>query len=181
MEVKEQLKEDEKLLVQVFKLEKFFNKYKKEIIAVTLLIVGYFLANSIYDVYKEHQLTKYNEALNRVIKNPNDREALATLKEDKKLYDLYLLSQNEVPKNPSAPLKEIVAYKSAMKTGTISALEGYLLNPSYKILKDNVRLALVKLYLQNGNRKKAVEIANKITNPQLMPFVKYLLHYGIVK
>ena len=181
MEVKEQLREDEKLLVQVFKLEKVFNKYKKQIIVVVVLVVGYFLGNAMYDAYRDYQLTKVNEALNRVLKNPNDKEALATLKEDKKLYGLYLLSQNKIPKAPTPALEEVIAYKEAMQKGDIKSLESYLLNPKYKILKDNVRLALVKLYLQKGNRKRPKLYADEIENQNIKQFAVYLLHYGIVK
>ena len=180
-QIKEELKEDEKLLVQVFRLEKLFNKYKKQIIAISILIVGYFLGNAIYDAYKNYELTKANEALNRLLKNPNDKEALNILKEDKKLYNLYLFYEGKLSKSNIPPLNELTAYKKAMQKGDIKALESYLLNPDYKLLKDDVRLALVKLYLQKGERKKAEDFASKIQNPDLIPFVKYLLHYGVAK
>jgi len=69
-----------------------------------------------------------------------------------------------------------------MKKGSIEALEDYLNNPNYKILKNSVRVALIRLYLQNNNRPKALALEKEIPqNSQFKPIATYLIHYGIVK
>jgi len=181
MEVKEQLKQDEQLLVSVFKLEKFVKKYKKHLIAAAVILLVYVIGKVSYNYMKTQELIKTNNAFNTLLENPNDKKALEILKENKKLYQLYLLKKGEFSKISAPELKEFADYEIAMKKGDIKSLENYLLNPEYKVLKDSARVALIRAYLAKGDRKKAVEISNNIKNQKFAEFAKYLLHYGIVK
>ena len=178
----QELKQDEELLVKVFKLEKFLKKYKKPLIAfVVLLIVG-LIGYKTYNYIELQKVVKANNAFDRLLANPNDKEALKIVKEDKKLYQLYLLRKGEYDKITSADLKAIKAYELAMKKGTKEALEAYLLNPDYKILKNSVRFALMRIYLKENNRKRAKELLNEIdNNSKFKELGTYLIHYGIVK
>jgi len=181
-EVKEEIKKEEELLVKVFQLEKFIKKYKKPIIAITTVIVLGLIGLNVYNFYIEKKLITSNNALEEVLANPNDKKALDILKEDKKLYDLYLLQKGDYKDITTKELEEIKAYKLAMKKGSIKALEDYLNNPNYKILKNSVRVALIRLYLQNNNRPKALALEKEIPqNSQFKPLAIYLIHYGIVK
>jgi len=181
MEVKEQLKQDEQLLVSVFKLEKFVNKYKKHLIIAAVILLAYVIGKVSYNYIKTQELIKTNNAFNTLLENPNDTKALKILKENKNLYQLYLLKEGKFNEISSPKLKELAAYELAMQKGDIKSLENYLLNPEYKILKDSVRVALIRAYLEKGDRKKAVEISNNIKSQKFADFAKYLLHYGIVK
>jgi predicted negative regulator of RcsB-dependent stress response len=181
-EVKEEIKKDEELLVKIFKLEKFFKKYKKPIIAVVVLTIAILIGREAYIMYKDYKIKEANLALERVMQNPNDKEALKVLKENKKLYDLYLLQKGEYDKITTKALEEIKAYKLAMKKGDIASLEAYLNSPNYHILKNSVRVALIRLYLQKGDRQKAKLLAQEISpNSKYKEIATYLLHYGIVK
>jgi hypothetical protein len=181
-EVKEEIKKEEELLVKVFQLEKFIKKYKKPIIAITTVIVLGLIGLNVYNFYIEKKLISANNALEEVLANPNNKEALERLKADKKLYDLYLLQKGDYKDITTKELEEIKAYKLAMKKGSIKALEDYLNNPNYKILKNSVRVALIRLYLQNNNRPKALALEKEIPqNSQFKPLATYLIHYGIVK
>jgi len=180
-EVKQELKQDEELLVKVFKLERFVKKYKKVIIFIgvvlALLLIGYKVTNYI----SFQNMVKQNEAFNKLLQNPNDKEALNIVKENKNLYSLYLLQKGDYKNIDSNMISEIRAYKLAVNKGK-KALEDYLLNPNYKILKNAVRFSLMKIYLSEGNRKKAKELFNDIEqNSQYKKLGLYLLHYGIVK
>jgi hypothetical protein len=182
-EVKNEIKQDEELLLKVFQLEKFVRKYKTPIIVITAIIVFLVIAKSIYGYYENQKLTKANNALYEALHNPSDKKAVEILKSDRKLYDIYLLQKGEYSKIKSKELSQIKAYEIAMQKGDIKSLENYLNNPNNQILKDAVRLALIRLYLQKGNHKKAVEIANQI-NPADLNAKKIaiqLIHYGIVK
>jgi len=69
-----------------------------------------------------------------------------------------------------------------MQKGDIISLEEYLNNPNYHILKNGVRIALIRLYLQKGDRKKAIFYANQIPlTSKYKEIANYLIHYGIVK
>ena len=178
----EELKQDEELLVKVFKLEKFLKKYKKPLIVISVSLAVLFVGFKIYDYVQTQKLIKANNALDRLLQNPNDKEALEIVKKDKKLYNLYLLNQGKYDEVKSKELAAIRAYEIAMKKGTKEALESYLLNPEYKILKNSVRFALMRIYLEEKNRKKAKEIFDDIDpNSKFKQLGIYLLHYGIVK
>jgi hypothetical protein len=183
MEIKEQLKQDEQLLVQVFKLEKFIKKYRKHLIVAAVILIVYMIGKTTYDYIKTQELIKTNNAFDELLINPNDKKALEMVKENKKLYELYLLKEGKnLDKITTPELKEFAAYKMAMQKGDIASLESYLLNPQYKILKDAARVALIRAYLKKGNRKKALEVSREIDpNSKFADIAKYLLHYGIVK
>jgi len=182
MSIKEELKQDEELLVKVFQLEKFIKKYKKPLIAILAIAAAILIGTSVYSYYTTQQAIKANNALSELMQNPNNKEALEIVKANPKLYDLYKLQKGEIESISSKELEEIKAYEEAMKKGTIEALEGYLNNPNYKILKNPVRVALIRLYLQKGDRQKAINLANQINvNSKYKEIATYLIHYGIVK
>jgi predicted negative regulator of RcsB-dependent stress response len=180
MEIKEQLKEDEKLLVKVFQLEKFVKKYKYHLIALVVLIVSLIVGKSIYNYTHTQMLIKTNKAFEKLMQNPNDKAALNILKENKPLYNLYLLTQNKKVNDPK--LAAISAYKEALEKGDIKSLKNYLLNPNYDILKDSVRFNLMRLYLQKGDRKNALNLYKEISkDSDYYKLATFLIHYGIVK
>ncbi len=177
-----ELKQDEELMVKVFKLEKFVRKYKRHIILTAILLAAYLIGYNIYNYIKKQNLIKANNAFETLLQNPNDKKALEIVKKDKKLYNLYLFNKGEYSKVNSKELEALKAYEIAMQKGTKEALEGYLLNPSYKILKNPVRFTLIRIYLEENNRKKALEVFNNINpNSKFKTLGAYLLHYGIVK
>jgi len=185
VEIKEKLKQEEELLVKVFKLEKFIKKYKKPLIAVGVVVIALLLGSAIYNYVQTQKLISSNNAFDQLMQNPNDKQALEKVKSNKALYQLYLLQSDSVDqlKKITAPeLKAIAAYKIAMLKGDKKSLEEYLLNPSYKILKDPVRVALIRIYLKENDRKKAQELFAQISpNSEFYPIAKFLMHYGIVK
>ncbi len=182
MEIKEELKQDEELLVKVFKLEKFVRKYKKPLIAGAIIIILAVIGYKTYNYLQTQKLIKENNALDTLLINPNNKEALNIVKQNKKLYDLYLLKKGDYKDITSPELQAIKAYEIAMQKGDIKSLESYLLNPNYHILKNAIRIALIRDYLAKGNRKKAKEIYEDIdSNSKYKDLALYLLHYGIVK
>jgi len=185
VEIKEKLKQEEELLVKVFKLEKFVKKYKKPLSIAAVLIVVAFIGTSVYSYVQTQKLIASNNAFDTLMQNPNDKQALEKVKTNEKLYQLYLLQNGnaaDLSKINAPELKAIAAYKEAMLKGDEKSLENYLLNPEYKILKDPVRVALIRLYLKNSKREKAKEVFAQIDqNSEFYPIAKFLMHYGIVK
>ncbi|MRJ06818.1 MAG: hypothetical protein C6I01_04790 [Epsilonproteobacteria bacterium] len=184
MEIKEQLKQDEELIVKVFQLERFVRKHKVKLIALGVILAVGGLGYAIYSSLTEKRIEEANQLLVKAGES-NSPKIMEELKEkEKSLYDLQLLkSQNpeDWAKVTTPVLKEIAQYKIAVHKGTIEALESYLYNPDYHIMKDNVRFLLIKLYLEKGNRKKGLELYSNIQNPQIKKYAKFLLHYGIAK
>ena len=185
MEIKEKLKQEEELLVKVFKLEKFIKKYKKQIVVGVTIAALILVGNAVYGYIQTQKLISSNNAFDALMKNPADKTALEKVKSNENLYQVYLLQSNKIEdlqKITAPELKAVAAYKIAMLKGDKQALENYLLNPDYKILKDPVRAALIKIYLKEGNRKKAKELFAQINpNTEFFTISKFLLHYGITK
>ena len=185
MEIKEKLKQEEELLVKIFKLEKFIKKYKKQIIAAVAIVVLLLIGNALYSYIQTQKLITSNNAFDSLMQNPNDKKALQIVKRNENLYQLYLLQSNKIEdlqKITAPELKAIAAYKIAMLKGDKTSLENYLLNPDYKILKDPIRVALIKIYLKENNRKKAQELYEQLNpNSEFITIAKFLLHYGVAK
>jgi hypothetical protein len=187
-EVKE-FKEDESLMLKVFKLEKFFNKHKTRIIAIVVFIVVAFIGYKINNYFVEQNLIKTNEAYVKLLSNPNDKEALSTLKENQALYQLYILNSanGDIKKleslshalNPE--IASLAKYKIAMIKGDIKSIENYTLSTN-SLLKNPALYSLQRLYLQKGDIKKAKECYEKISKDSVYKeYSKALLHYGITK
>jgi len=179
-EVTEEIKKDEELLLRAFQLEKFVKKYKKLIISAIVLIFAAIVGNSLYKMYKLNELAKRNNALDRLLENPNDKEALEIVKKDKNLYSLYMLYKGEYSKITSKELKDFRDYKLSLSD--MKKLKEYVDNPNSYIFKDFARLVLMRYYLQNHNRKLAKVYKDEITpNSKLKEFSDFLYHYGVSK
>ena len=186
-QVKEEIKEEESLLLKVFQLEKFVKKYKKPLIAGLVILVIAIIGIQINNYMKTQNLIKTNEAYNKLLQNPNDKKALSILKDNKALFRLYLLktSNNDIKKlqvvaQGNGIIANIAKYQIAVLKGNIQDIENYTLSLD-DVYKDLALLNLERLYLQKNNHKKAKEIANQIKDPDIAQFAMGLLHYGIIK
>jgi predicted negative regulator of RcsB-dependent stress response len=187
-EVKE-LKEDEGLMLKVFKLEKFFNKNKKKIISLFVILFLILVAYKINNYITEQNLIKTNNAYVKLLENPNDKESLAILKDNKPLYELYIFNtaKNDIKiletlKSASnEEISSIANYKLAMLKGDIKSVENYTLSTN-SLLKNAALYTLQRLYLEKGDINKAKEVADKISKDSVYKdYSKALLHYGVAK
>ena len=186
-QVKEEIKEEESLLLKVFQLEKFVKKYKKPLIAGVIILIIAIIGIQINSYMNTQNLIKTNEAYNKLLQNPNDKKALSILKENRPLFKLYLLktSNNDIKKlqivaQGNGIVANIAKYQIAVLKGNIQDIENYTLSLD-DVYKDLALLNLERLYLQKNNHKKAKEIANQIKDIDISQFAMGLLHYGIVK
>jgi hypothetical protein len=93
-EVKKELSADEQMLASAFKIEKFYKKHKIKIISAVSAIVLFVIGTQIVDAIERSRLESANSAYLTLLKNPNDKEALETLKsKNPKLFELYSYSQ----------------------------------------------------------------------------------------
>jgi len=186
-EIKEEIKQEETFLLKLFQLEKLVKKYKNQLIGIAVLLVVAFFGYQINDYLQTQKLIKTNQAYNKLLKNPADKEALKILQENKPLYKLYLLqtSNNDITKlqkvaNGNGIVANIAKYQIAVLKGDKKEIENYALSIG-AIYKDLALLNVERLYLKENNHKKAKEIAGQITDETILNIANGLLHYGIVK
>ncbi len=104
---KDELSSDEKLLESVLKFETVYNKHKVKLFAVLAFAALSIIAFWGYNEYKEYKYTKANEALMKLVENPDNKGAIESLKSNNKaLYDLYSY-QMASAKNDTKRLKEL--------------------------------------------------------------------------
>jgi predicted negative regulator of RcsB-dependent stress response len=186
-EIKEEIKEEETFLLKLFQLEKFVKKYKIQLIVLVVLIITGVIGYQVNSYLKTQELIKTNTAYNTLLKNPNDKKALQILKENKKLFNLYLLhTSNDDIKKLSQVAKEggivgnIAKYQIAMLKGDKKDIQNYTMTID-SIYKDLALLNLERLYLKDNNHKKAEEVVKQIQDADIAKLAQGLLHYGIVK
>jgi len=186
-EIKEEIKEEETFLLKLFQLEKFVKKYKNYLIALAVIIVVSVIGYQVNNYLKTQELIKTNIAYNELLKNPNDKKALKILKENPKLFNLYLLhtSYNDINKlqqvaKENGIVGNIAKYQIAMLKGDKKDIQNYTMTIN-SIYKDLALLNLERLYLKDNKHKKAEETVKQITDPDISKFAQGLLHYGITK
>jgi hypothetical protein len=185
-DIKEEIKEEESLLLKLFQLEKVVNKYKYQIIGFLALLIIIFIGYQVKSYINEQNLIKTNSAYNKLLVNPNDKKALSILKDNPKLFNLYLLhnskSIEELKKvaNSNGIVANIAKYEIAALKGDKKSLENYSMTLD-AVYKDLALLNVERLYLKENNHNKAEEIANEIKDTQIKKLADTLLHYGIVK
>jgi len=175
-------------LLKLLQLEKFVNKYKFQLIGIVVVLFVGFVGVEVNNYLKEQNLIKTNTAYNKLLQNPNDKQSLKILKENKKLYQLYLLQTTNkdvnklqtIAQSHNGIVSNLAKYQLAMLKGDINSLENYALGIG-AIYKDLALLNEQRLYLKNNNHKKAQDILNEITDDNIKQISQGLLHYGIVK
>ena len=125
-DVKKELSSDEKLLESAFKLESIYKKYKYAIWGVAGALIVAYSGTQISAYMERTRLEKANSAFLSLQTNPNDKQALVTLREkNPNLYELYILSTSANNKDTKT-LQELTNSKndivSDMSKYTLSVL-----------------------------------------------------------
>ncbi len=188
--IKEELSAEEKFLESAIKTERFFTKYKKYIITIGVVIVLFAFGKLGYDIKEQSRIEKANTALDTLMKNPNDKQALKTLKDSsEKLYMLYVyykaLNDNdtdkleEISKKKLQVVSDLSSYEVASRTSSASKLDSYALKPE-AMYKDLAIFESAYIDLKRGDVKKCKQKLSKISDASsLKKFAQVLNHYGI--
>jgi hypothetical protein len=180
--IKQEITAEESYMENVFKLEKVYKKYKKLIFAtVTIVIVstiGYYVSNYI----TTQNTIASNMAFNTILKDPTNKEALATLKvKNNKLYNIAIYLQDQNSKIDEEFFKELSTYTKAIETNNIEQLNKAISNQNF-LLKDYALFnkALIqtkeKKYLDAKETLKLISADSEIT-----PLSNLLKHFLITK
>jgi len=180
--VKKEISTEESFMESFFKIEKLYKKYKSAIIiivAVTIVgTIGYYISSYI----KLQNKIEANKAFNQLVENPNNKEALATLKEkNQKLYDIALFMQDSSAINEVEFLKELSLYSQAIKEQDVAKLTAVTQNQDF-LLKDFALFNKALILVQKQQYKEAKEAIKQIPeNSNLNVLVKMLEHYLLTK
>jgi len=180
--VKKELSSDEKLLEQAFHLEKFYKKNKKLIIATAILLIGAFIGYKVYNYLENKKLESANSALLTLQKDPNNKQALAELKNSNpKLYNLYSYSIAANSGNKEALnaiktsdefLKDVLAYHK----GVVSK------NPQDSTYyKDLVLVEKAYNLIKAGKKQEAKNILITVPKTSAVAAVARLLEHYTIK
>ena len=188
--VKDELNAEEKFFENAIKTERFFNKYKIQLIGLAVIVVIAVGTDLVYEYIKNSNAEDANIALLTLESHSDNKEALAILKDkNRKLYDLYTLS-NAVKKNDIKALQElklskalavsdIATYQLASLQNNINALNTYA-NGENAINKD---MALIESAVLLMEKNKIDEADRKLaaisSNSPLYDVAKSLMHYGV--
>ena len=172
-EIKKEIGAQEQFLESVIKGERFFNKNKKLLIALLVIVVIALYANKIID---NRKVVAANEAYSKLIMDANDTKAAEILKQNEpSVYALYELkaalekgdikAAKELANLPVDPLvKQIILSQTTDQSTQILASYDALLQ-GFEYLK------------QNKISEANAEFAKIPLDSQLMTLVKNLQHY----
>ncbi len=165
--VKEELNTEEQFLESMIKAERFYKKYKKQLISFAIIFVVVFVGYSIETYIKESNIKSSNIAYLKLLSNPKDMKALAVLKKTNKnlyyAYEFQLASQsnnkkifNEVIKNSNdSYLKDLSIYQISSLDNDKNKIESYINNAKIGLLKNMALLEDAFLLLKKKNFNQA--------------------------
>lgn len=180
--IKEELSSEEKFLESTVKAERFFKKYKTIIIGVVAVAVIAVIGNSVNNYMNEQSKNEANIAFNKLLLDPNDAEALSTLKSNnEKLYEIatYLKAKKEgkIEQINVTYLKELTQYEKALDSADVTAISSISLNSDF-LLKENAIFNKALLEAKNGNYKASKETLSQIPqNSKINDLVTLLRHF----
>lgn len=188
--LKEELNSEEKFFESAVRTERFVKKYQKPMIAsvvVLLLAIGGSVG---YQMVRDAKAQRANTALNTLLMNPADQNALKELSsQGGSLYELYSLSvalrENDVKTlqtlqhASSSEVADIASYESAVLSKDDKALESYSKKQG-SIYQELAVIELAVLSIQKGDSKTAHNSLVSIKEDSAVyPLAQMLSHYGV--
>lgn len=188
--LKDELSSEEKLFESALRTERFVKKYQKPLIGSVislLLIVGGAIG---YQAYDNSRIESSNAALNTLLTNPIDKNALSALEnKNTKLYELYTLSVaikgsdikslELLQKSQSPEIADIATYETAVLKTDHAALENYTKKQG-GMYQDMALLETAVMLIKKGDSKSAQnQLALIKEDSAIYPMAQMLSHYGV--
>lgn len=188
--LKDELSSEEKLFESALRTERFIKKYQKPLIGSVislLLIVGGAIG---YQAYDNTRTESSNAALNILLANPNDLNALNTLEQkNAKLSQLYKLSKaikesdikslELLQKSSSTEIGDMATYEVAVLRADQGALENYAKKMG-GMYQDMALLQTAVMSIQKGDAKSAHnQLALIKEDSAMFQTAQMLTHFGV--
>lgn len=188
---RQELNGEERFLESSIKLERFYKKYKLYIFTALIALAIGIGAYQYSEYTNEKNLKEANEAFLILLKNPNSKTALETLKEkNRDLYTLYNFSMaiksNEIDHldsviNEQKPfISSVAGYEKASKQEKLEPLVEYA--NSSNTLKELAALQATYLYIKGERYDEAKEMLSQIPpNSKISTITNMYKHFLITK
>lgn len=188
--LKDELSSEDKLFESALRTERFVKKYQKPLMGSVislLLIVGGAIG---YQAYDNSRIESSNEALNTLLANPVDKNALKILENDNtKLYELYTLSNaikgsdikslELLQKSKSSEIADIASYETAVLKSDHAALENYTKKQA-GVYQDMALLETAVMFIKKGDNTSAHNQLSLIKEDSAVyPTAQMLSHFGV--
>ncbi len=186
---KEELTQDEKLLASLIKVERFYKKNKVLVLGLTAILVFGGIGYGVMNYMKNVRLTKANEALLALQKNPADAAALKTLESnDPALAELYRLQRAVADKkvdilksltgSKDPTVADLAQYHAAAVEKSEKELKSYRMVEN-SLLKDFALFDEAYLLNRAGKTEQARKLLAAIPkDAPLKKAAELLSHYG---
>ena len=188
--LKEELSSEEKFFESAVRTERFVKKYQKPmVVSVIVLLLG--LGGGVaYQMVHDAKVERANAALNTLLMNPMDQNALKELSsQGGSLYELYSLSkalrENDLKTletlkgASSSEVADIASYESAVLSNNDKALDAYTKKQG-SIYQELAVIELAVLSIQKGDSKVAhASLALIKEDSVVYPMAQMLRHYGV--
>ena len=180
--VKKELSADEQVLESALKLETLYNKHKRKIWTILVLIVLLLFGKIAFDTVQDSRMNSANEALLALQKDSKNSEALNALQSDNPaLYELY--SYAEAVKSKDAKKLEEFAKSKNPLIADISQYTGQVLASKSSDSTYYKEMSLIEdayLALKAGKSDAAKEKLELIdARSPVAPVAELLKHYTI--
>lgn len=179
----QELSSDEKALESVFKLERFYKKHKNKIIALIALVIVIVIYSIASTEFKQHRLEQANTAYMQLQANPNDKEALETLKENNQpLYELFSYRKANV-EGDTQTLKALEDASNEL-VASLSAYTDAMLDKTPKdslVYADFSKLAQATELMKKDEYVKATDILSTIDAKSPASMIALLLQHSMIK
>jgi hypothetical protein len=170
--VKQEFDTEEKMIENYIKGERFFKKYKRVFIYVGLSLLMGGIGYTGFNIWQDNVIEESNIAYNRLIKNPNDKNALEMLKNNNEvLYNHYLFSQamknsdtnilNSIALKNSPIISDISKFQLASISKDINKIKEYQANKS-GIYKELAIILEAGYHIEHRDSKSAIDTLSRI-------------------
>ena len=182
-QAKKELSSDEQILVSAFKLEKVYKKYKTIIWGAVIILLVFFAGKTVVNAMNEATLQKANEAFLTLQANPEDAQALQTLKDtNPTLFELFSFAQ-AVKKNDVNALAPLSQSKNEVIADSSKYAQKVLANESTDsvLYKEMALLESAYLAIKAGDAKQARTQLESIDERSSIGLFASLLKHSIIK
>ena len=157
--VQDELNSEEKFIEGFVKVERFYKKYKGLVFGLIALILVAGIAFGVSSYNNDKNKLEANIAFDKLLTNPNDKDALLSLeKTNKKLHDIILYLEakkdNKVVNIDVDFFKELNMYQEALEKKSISKLDNLSMQNDF-LLKEFALFNKALILTNEGKYKEA--------------------------